>query len=132
MSPIKGQKIKDNTKDFMLRTRLDAKTLEKLDHLVAEENSDRSKIIRQGIYSKYEESKELNERKGELIVGERGESIEEKVKRHIEEATAQIDSLNNELQYAISHEDSQYKSYCELMIKVWKNTLEQLNKYEVN
>lgn len=132
MSPIKGQKIKDNTKDFMLRTRLDAKTLEKLDHLVAEENSDRSKIIRQGIYSKYEESKKLNERKGELIVGERGESIEEKVKRHIEEATAQIDSLNNELQYAISHEDSQYKSYCELMIKVWKNTLEQLNKYEVN
>ena len=32
MSPKKGQKIKDNPKDFMLRTRLDEETLNKLDY----------------------------------------------------------------------------------------------------
>lgn len=56
MSPLKGQKIKDNPKDFMLRTRLDKETLDKLDYLVAEQNSDRSKIIRQGIEIQYEEA----------------------------------------------------------------------------
>lgn len=56
MSPLKGQKIKDNPKDFMLRTRLDKETLDKLDYLVAEQNSDRSKIIRQGIEIQYKEA----------------------------------------------------------------------------
>ena len=60
MSPIKGQKIKVETKDFMLRTRLDAETLEKLDYLVIEENSDRSKVIRLVIYSIYDELIKFN------------------------------------------------------------------------
>lgn len=54
MSPIKGQKIKDNPKDFMLRTRIDKETLEKLDYLVKKEGSDRSKVIRKGIEIQYE------------------------------------------------------------------------------
>lgn len=54
MSPLKGQKIKDNPKDFMLRTRLDKETLEKLDYLVEKEGSDRSKVIRKGIEIQYE------------------------------------------------------------------------------
>jgi len=54
MSPIKGQKIKDNPKDFMLRTRIDKETLEKLDYLVRKEGSDRSKVIRKGIEIQYE------------------------------------------------------------------------------
>lgn len=54
MSPIKGQKIKDNPKDFMLRTRIDKETLEKLDYLVGKEGSDRSKVIRKGIEIQYE------------------------------------------------------------------------------
>lgn len=54
MSPIKGQKIKDNPKDFMLRTRIDKETLEKLDYLVEKEESDRSKVIRKGIEIQYE------------------------------------------------------------------------------
>ncbi len=54
MSPIKGQKIKDNPKDFMLRTRIDKETLEKLDYLVEKEKSDRSKVIRKGIEIQYE------------------------------------------------------------------------------
>lgn len=132
MSPIKGQKIKVETKDFMLRTRLDAETLEKLDYLVIEENSDRSKVIRQGIYSKYDELIKLNERMSEMTIGEREESIEEKVKRHTKEAEAKIDGWNRELQYAINQKDSQYQSYCEFMIKIWNNTLEQLNNYEIN
>lgn len=54
MPPIKGQKIKDNPKDFMLRTRIDKETLEKLDYLVKKEGSDRSKVIRKGIEIQYE------------------------------------------------------------------------------
>ena len=54
MSPIKGQKIKDNPKDFMLRTRIDKETLEKLDYLVKKEGSDRSKEIRKVIEIQYE------------------------------------------------------------------------------
>ena len=54
MSPIKGQKIKDNPKDFMLRTRIEKETLEKLDYLVKKEGSDRSKVIRKGIEIQYE------------------------------------------------------------------------------
>ena len=58
MSPIKkGQKLTDNPKDTTVRARMDKETLEKLDYLVTEQNSDRSKIIRQGIDIQYEFAK---------------------------------------------------------------------------
>jgi hypothetical protein len=53
MSPKIGQKLTDNPKDFMLRTRLDSEILEKLDYLVSEQNSDRSKVIRRLIEESY-------------------------------------------------------------------------------
>ena len=55
MSPLKGQKIKDNTKDTRIQIRLDKESLDKLDCLVTEQNSDRSKVIRRGIEIQYEE-----------------------------------------------------------------------------
>lgn len=55
MSPKMGQKIKDNPKDKSVRVRMDIETIEKLDCLVAEQNSDRSKIIRKGIEIQYEQ-----------------------------------------------------------------------------
>ena len=57
MSPKMGQKLTDNPKDTMLRVRVDKETLEKLDYLAAEQNSDRSKIVRQGIEIQYEKVK---------------------------------------------------------------------------
>ena len=54
MSPKMGQKLTDNPKDKRIQIRMDSETLDKLDCLVAEQNSDRSKIIRQGIEIKYE------------------------------------------------------------------------------
>lgn len=54
MSPLKkGQKLTDNPKDTTVRARLDKETLKKLDFLVTEQNSDRSKIIRRGIEIQY-------------------------------------------------------------------------------
>lgn len=53
MSPLKGQKIKDNPKDMRIQIRLDKETIEKLDCLAAEQNSDRSKVIRREIKTKY-------------------------------------------------------------------------------
>ena len=55
MSPKMGQKIKDNPKDTTVRERMDKETLDKLDCLVTEQNSDRSKVIRRGIEIQYEE-----------------------------------------------------------------------------
>ena len=45
----KGTKLTDNPKDSMLRVRLDAETLEQLDECVEALNSDRSKVVRQGV-----------------------------------------------------------------------------------
>lgn len=53
MSPKMGQKLTDNPKDTTVRARLDKETLLKLDSLVAEQNSDRSKVIRKGIEIQY-------------------------------------------------------------------------------
>lgn len=58
MSPKLGQKIKDNPKDARIQIRLDKELIDKLDCLVAEQNSDRSKIIRQGIEIQYNRRKE--------------------------------------------------------------------------
>lgn len=55
MSPLKGQKIKDNPKDTRIQIRLDKETIEKLDCLAVEQNSDRSKVIRRGIDIQYKE-----------------------------------------------------------------------------
>ena len=54
MSPKQGQKLTDNPKDTMIRVRMDKSTVEKLDTLVRERNSDRSKVIRQAIEKEYE------------------------------------------------------------------------------
>lgn len=48
-----GQKLKDNPKDTTVRARMDAETVKKLDYLVSEQNSDRSKVIRRGIEIQY-------------------------------------------------------------------------------
>lgn len=55
MSPKIGQKLTDNPKNITVRARMDSETVKKLDCLVSEQNSDRSKIIRQGIEIQYEQ-----------------------------------------------------------------------------
>lgn len=55
MSPKMGQKLTDNPKNKLIQVRMDKETVEKLDCLVAEQNSDRSKIVRQGIEIQYEQ-----------------------------------------------------------------------------
>lgn len=55
MSPKMGQKLTNNPKNTTVKARMDKETLEKLDCLVTEQNSDRSKIIRQGIEIQYEQ-----------------------------------------------------------------------------
>lgn len=55
MSPQIGQKLTDNPKNITVRARMDSETVKKLDCLVSEQNSDRSKIIRQGIEIQYEQ-----------------------------------------------------------------------------
>lgn len=55
MSPKMGQKLTDNPKNKLIQIRMDKETVEKLDCLVSEQNSDRSKVIRKGIEIQYEE-----------------------------------------------------------------------------
>mgnify|MGYP000658257912 CR=1 FL=1 len=56
MSPKTGQKIKDNTKDFMLRTRLDNEVLEKLDYSAKKLDVSRSEVVRRGIEDEYQKA----------------------------------------------------------------------------
>lgn len=55
MSPKMGQKLTGNPKDKLIQVRMDKETVDKLDCLVAEQNSDRSKVVRQGIEIQYEQ-----------------------------------------------------------------------------
>ena len=57
MSPIKGQRIKDNRKETVVRARMDDETVAKLDFLVDVQGSDRSKVIREGIEIQYKKAK---------------------------------------------------------------------------
>lgn len=53
MSPKMGQKLTDNPKDKLIQIRMDKETVGKLDSLVKEQGSNRSKVIRQGIEIQY-------------------------------------------------------------------------------
>ena len=57
MSPKLGQKLTDKPKDTIVKVRMDRGTVEKLDILVFEQDSDRSKVMRHGIEIQYEERK---------------------------------------------------------------------------
>lgn len=52
-----GQKLKDNPKDFMLRARLDEKTLEKLVYSAEKFGISRSEVVRNGIEEEYQKAK---------------------------------------------------------------------------
>lgn len=54
MSPKLGQKLTDKPKDTVVKVRMDRETVKKLDTLVSEQDSDRSKIIRRGIEIQYD------------------------------------------------------------------------------
>jgi predicted transcriptional regulator len=56
LSPKTGQKIKDNTKDFMLRTRLDNEVLKKLDYSAKKLDVSRSEVVRRGIEDEYQKA----------------------------------------------------------------------------
>lgn len=49
MGPKLGQKLTEKPKDFMLRVRLDAETLNDLDDCATKLRIDRSKVVRRGI-----------------------------------------------------------------------------------
>ena len=55
MSPKMGQKLTDNPKDKLIQVRMDKEVVDKLDCLVAEQSSDRSKIIRHGNEIQYDQ-----------------------------------------------------------------------------
>ena len=53
----KGTKLTDTPKDYMLRVRLDAETVEKLDTICQKQNINRSEAVRNGINKQYQEIK---------------------------------------------------------------------------
>lgn len=61
MSPLKGQKIKENPKSTTVRARMDEETVAKLDYLVELQDSDRSKVIRRGIEIQYDSATKKQE-----------------------------------------------------------------------
>lgn len=66
-----------------------------------------------------------------MIIGKREENVIEKMHRHKEETKEQIKGWKAELELVMEKDGEEYKkyqSYCEFMIKIWENTLEELNK----
>lgn len=61
MSPKMGQKLTENPKNKLIQVRMDEETVKKLDCLATEQNSNRSKIVRQGIEIQYEQRKKEKE-----------------------------------------------------------------------
>ena len=53
MAIKKGTKLTDNPKDYMLRARMDAETVEKLDTVCKIQNKCRSEVVREGIEIQY-------------------------------------------------------------------------------
>ena len=53
----KGTKLTDNPKDYMLRTRMDRETLEKLDFVSEKMDVSRSEVVRRGIEEQYQRIK---------------------------------------------------------------------------
>lgn len=49
----KGTRLTDTPKDYMLRVRMDADTLEKLDAVCTEKKASRSAVVREGIEQQY-------------------------------------------------------------------------------
>lgn len=124
MSPKIGQKLTDKPKDKLIQIRMDKETVEVLDRLVEEQNSDRSKIIRKEIHN-------AKRKENKMIAGERNESIEAKRERHIDELKVQIDGWKNEIHHARKQEDLQYENYCKFMIEICEKFLKELEEYEI-
>lgn len=55
--PKVGQKLTDNPKDIMLRTRIDKETYEKLEETAKILNIKKSEIVRRGIENEYLKAK---------------------------------------------------------------------------
>ena len=49
----KGRPVSDNSKDYMLRVRMNEETLEKLDKCCEEEKKTRSEVVRECIEAEY-------------------------------------------------------------------------------
>lgn len=56
VSPKMGQKIKDNTKDIMLRTRIDKETYDKLEETAKILNVKKAEVVRRGIENEYQKT----------------------------------------------------------------------------
>lgn len=57
VSPKAGQKIKDNPKEIMLRTRIDRETYNKLQETADILKVNKSEVVRSGIESEYQKAK---------------------------------------------------------------------------
>lgn len=63
-----------------------------------------------------------------MVVGNRTETIEEKNKRHIKEILQDISAWEKELEYAKNKSDKKYETYCEAILCICENTLNELKK----
>lgn len=64
-----------------------------------------------------------------MLIGERTERIDEKVKRHINEMLETKCGWENELEYAVENDNKEYERYCKFMIEIAKNTLDKLMNF---
>ena len=59
----KGTKLTGNPKDYMLRVRMDKKTVDKLDIICENQEISRSEVVRNGIELQYQKLKKIEVRR---------------------------------------------------------------------
>lgn len=64
-----------------------------------------------------------------MVVGQRGESLQEKNLRHIKEMETDIEGWKRELDLAKEMSDKMYEDYCTIMIQICKNTIIYLEEF---
>lgn len=64
-----------------------------------------------------------------MVIGTGNETVEEKNNRHIDEMLVDIEGWKNELIFAQNHNDKNYENYCNMMIQICENTLNQLKEF---
>lgn len=64
-----------------------------------------------------------------VIVGERGETLQEKNIRHIKEMELDIEGWKNELDYSKKVANKMYEDYCLMMIAICENTISSLKRF---
>lgn len=64
-----------------------------------------------------------------MVVGQRGENLEQKTIRHFKEMKDEMDCWKNEFTIAKNGRNTDYEDFCIMMIRICENTISYLEDF---